>query len=209
MLTENKTFKFGPYCSYIFQNTPRRIGRLLSYYKFASRMIGSKKRILDIGCNEGIGTYLVGKQCGFAKGIDFDTEAIKAARGNFTTGCTTFAEEDFLKMPASEKYDAIINFDVIEHIYPEHAPAFFQKISDQLEDEGLVIIGTPSEISQEYASAVTKKGHVNIYSHTRLEKEMRDFFDIVFLFPAHDEIVHTGYLPLAHYFIAIGCKKKK
>ena len=209
MLTEEKAFKFGPYCSYIFRNTPKRIGRLLAYYKFASRMIGKNKKVLDIGCNEGIGTYLVGKNCGFAKGIDFDTEAIVAAQENFTTDYTSFSEEDFLQMPPTETYDAIINFDVIEHIYPEHASDFFQKMSDQLVDEGLVIIGTPSEISQEYASAVTKKGHVNIYSHIRLEKEMREFFEIVFIFPVHDEIVHTGYLPLAHYFIAMGCKKKK
>lgn len=198
----------GRYASYWFHRTPRRMLYALSYYKFASRLIGSPKRVLDIGCNEGIGTHLLSKECGFAMGIDFDEEAILSAKKNFTEKSVLFSSEDILKTKSSAKWDAVVNFDVIEHILPENADSFLTSMKEHLSSEGIAIIGTPSEISQKFASAVSKQGHVNIYSPERLEAEMKKHFSIVFLFSANDEVVHTGYLPLAHYLIAVGCKKK-
>ncbi|MCB1084850.1 MAG: class I SAM-dependent methyltransferase, partial [Chlamydiia bacterium] len=171
-------------------------------------MIGKGKRVLDIGCNEGLGTFLVGKECGHAHGMDFDAPAIEAAQKNFTEDFVSFEVGDFLEKSGGEKWDAIINFDVVEHILPENAPAFFEGMKNLLTPEGVVIVGTPSKISQDFASEVSKKGHINIYSHEQLEAQMRELFDCVFMFSANDEVVHTGYLPLAHYYITVGCKKK-
>ena len=198
----------GQYASHWFYKTPRRVLHSMSYYKFAAKLIGPDKRVLDIGCNEGLGTFLMGKECGFAKGVDFDEEAIKCAQKNFTEPFVQFAASDFLESSEDEKWDAIINFDVIEHIMPENAPAFFASIAKHLTPEGVAIIGTPSKISQDFASEISKKGHVNIYTYERLEEEMQKHFNCVFMFAANDEVVHTGYLPLAHYFITVGCKKK-
>lgn len=198
----------GRYASYWFHKTPRRVLYSLSYYKFAAKMIGAGKKVLDIGCNEGLGTFLIGKECGFAKGVDFDEEAIRYAQRNFTEPFVEFNVGDFLENSEQEKWDAIINFDVVEHIMPEHATDFFAGIAKHLTPEGIAIIGTPSKISQDFASEISKKGHVNIYSHDQLEREMRKHFDCVFMFAANDEVIHTGFLPLAHYFISVGCKKK-
>jgi len=167
-------------------------------------MIGQEKRVLDVGCNEGLGSWVIAKECGYCKGLDFDEVAIETARNNFDLD---FSCEDFLESEPGS-YDAVINFDVIEHIYPEHASAFLSKIADNLHDNGVAVIGTPSLISQQFASEISKKGHVNIYSHERLEKELKEHFEYVFLFAANDEVIHTGYLPLAHYFIALACKPR-
>ncbi|VFM95981.1 MAG: hypothetical protein BECKG1743D_GA0114223_101368 [Candidatus Kentron sp. G] len=37
---------------------------------------------------------------------------------------------------------------------------------------------------------------------------MRAHFSHVFLFAANDEVVHTGFMPMAHYYIAMGCRKR-
>lgn len=207
-LLDNKaSISLGRYASYWVHHTPRRMLHSLSYYKFATKMIGQNKRVLDVGCNEGLGSWVIAKECGYCKGIDFEKQAIQTARNNFNDPCIDFVKEDFLERE-SESFDAVINFDVIEHIYPEHASAFFGKIAANLHENGITVIGTPSQISQEFASAVSKKGHINIYSHERLKKELKEHFEYVFLFAANDEIVHTGYLPLAHYFIALACKPK-
>ncbi len=208
LLENHEPFTLGKYTSYWMRRTPRRMLHCLAYYKFASKMIGQNKRVLDVGCNEGLGSWLIAKECGYCKGVDFDQEAVEKARQNFTHPSIAFTCEDFLESEA-ERYDAVINFDVIEHIYPEHASDFFAKIAANLHDYGLAVIGTPSLISQEFASEVSKKGHVNIYSHERLETELKAHFEHVFLFAANDEVVHTGYLPLAHYFIALACKPRK
>lgn len=209
MIGEEKALQFGRYASYWFHRTPRRILHCLSYYKFASKLIGKNQRVLDIGCNEGLGTYLLSKECGYADGIDFDEEAIAIAEKNFSGDKISFRVCDILNSQSGERqYNAIVSFDVIEHIYEEHIDQFWCAIKNRLLPQGIAIIGTPSLISQDFASEVSKKGHVNIYSHERLECEIKNHFDFSFLFAANDEMVHTGYLPLAHYYIIVGCKKR-
>ena len=34
---------------------------------------------------------------------------------------------------------------------------------------------------------------------------MQQFFHNVFIFSMNDEVVHTGYAPMAHYLLALGC----
>lgn len=208
LIQNQKPIELGRYASYWFCKTPRRMLYSMSYYKFAAKMIGKQKRVLDIGCNEGLGTYLIAKECGFARGIDFDEEAISTAQSNFEEKNLEFAREDFLSSPCKTQWDAAVSFDVIEHIFPHNAASFWKKVASSLSPEGLFILGTPSLVSQQFASEISKKGHVNVYTADRLEEELRQYFTHVFMFSAHDEIVHTGYLPLAHYLIAIGCQKK-
>jgi 2-polyprenyl-3-methyl-5-hydroxy-6-metoxy-1,4-benzoquinol methylase len=198
----------GEYGSHCFYKNPRQLLYSLSYYKFAAKMIGKNKKTLDVGCNEGLGTYLLAKECGFTKGIDFDEKAIDIAQKNFSSVFLQFSKNDFLKYSTDEKWDAIVSFDVIEHIYPENSDLFFKVAINHMDPHGIFIIGTLNEISLKYTSEVSKKEHVNIYSHDRLEQQMRKFFEFVFLFSASDEMVHTDYLPLAHNFIAVGCKPK-
>jgi 2-polyprenyl-3-methyl-5-hydroxy-6-metoxy-1,4-benzoquinol methylase len=205
LLENEQPIELGRYNAHITLRTPRRMLYCLSYYKFAAKMIGEGKRVLDVGCNEGLGSWLIAKECGFCQGIDFDQEAIAMAQKNFKDPSIQFDALDFFNM-APGQWDALVNFDVIEHIYPEHAPAFVKKAASSLVPEGVAIFGTPSAISQEFASPISKRGHVNIYTHERLYQEMSQYFEHVFLFAANDEVIHTGYLPLAHYFIALCCK---
>jgi len=207
LMKGKKEIELGKYASYWFYKTPRRMLHSLSYYKFAAKLIGEDKKVLDIGCNEGIGTYVLAKECGYAKGVDFDKEAIKIANKNFPEPNLSFEVKDVLIKRENTQYDAVVNFDVIEHIYPENVANFFDSIKEALTATGLAVIGTPSKISQEYASEVSKKGHVNIYSPNRLIAEMKNHFEFVFLFSANDELVHTGFYELAHYLIAVGTKK--
>ncbi len=203
-----KKISLGKYTSYWFYKTPRRMLHSLSYYKFAAKMIGKQKRVLDLGCNEGLGTYLLAKECGYAQGLDFDEEALQAANANFSYKELSFVCSNIMTQEISPIWDAVTSFDMIEHLLPEHENLFFEKITGSLKPEGSFIIGTPSLISQQFASDISKKGHVNIYSPEKLEETMKKYFSFVFLFAANDEVIHTGYLPLAHYLIAIGCKKK-
>jgi 2-polyprenyl-3-methyl-5-hydroxy-6-metoxy-1,4-benzoquinol methylase len=199
--------ELGRYVSYWFHRTPRRLLYALSYYKFASKLIGPSKRVLDLGCNEGLGTWVLAHACGCAKGVDFDAEAIAAAQRNFSSPCVAFSCADLFDMP-HQQWDAVTSFDVIEHIFPENADQFLSVVASQLHHTGLAVIGTPSLTGQQFASEISRKGHVNVYSHERLEEAMKRHFAHVFLFAANDEVVHTGYLPLAHYLIAVGCQKK-
>ena len=67
----------------------------------------------------------------------------------------------------------------------------------------LAVIGSPSLQSQTYASLASKAGHVNCKDGKEFQRVMLRHFDNVFLFSMNDEVVHTGYHPMAHYLLAV------
>jgi len=184
-------------------NTPKRILFTLARYKFAAKIIGAGN-ILEVGCGEGLGTWLLAKECGMVKGIDTDEEAIKDAKRNWDT---PFECVDFLTMK-SEEWDAVVALDVIEHIFRKNENRFFRKVADCLTQEGIAVIGTPNSTSYKYSSEMVRNAHINRYSWKRLKKVMEKYFHNVLMFGSNDEMVHTGYLPMAHYLIAVGTNKK-
>ncbi|HAW50651.1 TPA: class I SAM-dependent methyltransferase [bacterium] len=183
----------GQHWSYNLYNDPKRLVFVLSRYKFSAKIGAKDRRILELGCSEGIGVPILSEFAKSYTGVDMDRDAIETARKNFGSDSVIFI---------------IVSFDVIEHILPKNVSLFFHKIVNFLTPYGIAIIGTPNITSQQHASPVTKAGHVNIYSWERLEYEMRQYFVHVFMFGANDEVIHTGFLPMAHYLIGLGCRKK-
>lgn len=204
---EGRSVTFGPYLSYWFDKTPRRALHYASYYKFAAKLIGSGKRVLDLGCSEGLGTWMLARECGFARGVDRDGRAIAVAERNWQDESVDFMNTDLYGL-VPESYDAVVSLDVVEHILRENTAAFFRTVVAHLGHDGIAVIGTPSLEGQRYASPVSRAGHVNVYSYEDLEEEMRRYFHHVFVFCGNDEVVHTGFPRMAHYLVAVGCRKR-
>ena len=194
---------FGSMHTYHCRHSPGQILHILSYYKFAAKLIGAQARVLDIGCGEGLGSWVLAKECGYAHGLDLDQELIETARRNWSDDAIRFSCANFLDGLA-DQYSAVVSFDVIEHIRPDHAAAFIDLMADCLSDHGIAVVGTPNETTRKYASKVTNIGHVNMYTAERLEAEMKQRFTQVFMFGANDEVVHTGFAPMCHYLLALG-----
>ena len=200
----NESVTFGPYFAFQLRHTPRHVLYSLAYHKFAAKMIGEKKDILDIGCSEGLGTMLLAEFANYVLGVDIDEAAIESAKKNFARDHVEFQTVDLLKTNINKTFDAAVSFDVIEHIYPENAAAFIDAYANHLKPEGVAIIGTPNITSNQYANARTQSGHVNLYSAERLREEVGRRFKNVFMFSVNDEVIHTGFSPMAHYLIAMG-----
>ena len=58
------------------------------------------------------------------------------------------------------------------------------------------------------ASAGSKAGHVNCKDAPTLKLLLSVYFHNVFMFSMNDEVVHTGFYPMAHYLLALCCGKK-
>ena len=204
--TKNK-MTFGKYGSFLMHKTPKRVLQLLSYYKFVANFIPENSTILEVGCNEGLGTSLLSKNARLVKGVDFDGPAIKSAKNLWNLPNLEFVDQDFRDLK-DKPYDVVCMFDVIEHIYPENFPQFLEHTLKFVKDEGLLIFGIPSLEQQVYASEAARQGHVNCMNGDTLYKLLEEFFHHTFVFCGNDEVVHTGFYPMANYLIGIGCLKK-
>ncbi|TRZ48145.1 methyltransferase domain-containing protein [bacterium] len=202
----NERITLGAYWSYVLNNTPRRLLFTLSHYKFAAKLLGCGKKVLEVGCNEGVGTLLLAEMAENVVGIDIDADAIKQASVNFASDKIQFINQDILNNEIGI-FDGVVSLDVIEHIYPQNEDAFLTAICQNLSPFGICVIGTPNEEAERFSNEISRKAHVNVYSWQRLKEVMDKYFHQVFMFSANDETIHTGFYPMAQYLIAVGVAK--
>jgi 2-polyprenyl-3-methyl-5-hydroxy-6-metoxy-1,4-benzoquinol methylase len=204
----DRRITLGNHWSYNLYNDPKRLAFVLSRYKFAAKMASKGKSILELGCSEGIGAPILSEFARDYTGVDMDGEAIETARGNWDPEKTRFIEDDFLGKRYG-RFDAAVSLDVVEHIVRKKERSFFMSLYDNLKDDGIAIVGTPNRASAAYASKASRLGHVNLFDGDRLIKTMQKYFRTVFIFGMNDEMVHTGFLPMAHYLLCVGCGKNR
>jgi len=197
----------GKHWSFNLYDDPKRLAFVLSRYKFAAKMISRRECILELGCSEGIGAPVLSEFALSYLGVDLDGNAIDAAKHNLASDKLKFILDDFLGKKYG-KFDAVVSLDVVEHIVAENEQLFFDAFNNNLAEDGIGIIGTPNAVAKSHASPTSERGHVNLFDMDRLRKEMQKIFHNVFVFGMNDEIVHTGFSPMAHYILAVGCNKK-
>jgi 2-polyprenyl-3-methyl-5-hydroxy-6-metoxy-1,4-benzoquinol methylase len=196
----------GPTASHIFRTDPRRLGILLARYKFCAKMLSGKTHVLEAGCGDSFGTNVVLQEVDAVHGVDFDP--------TFVQWSNTIAEQEGLNatyevvdLTSSRPtgwFDGAFSLDVIEHIEPEDERRFMENVCAAMHKEAVVIIGTPNVTAHAYASEWSRRGHINLHSHETLRALMSDYFSNVFVFSMNDEVVHTGFSPMAHYLFAMG-----
>jgi len=188
---------------------PRRILFLLARYKFVAKMLLGKKNVLEVGCGDAMGTRLVFQDVERVCAIDFDPVFVKDVKDRMSArwkfDCRV---HDILSSPVPGDFDAAFSLDVIEHIQSKDESKYLTNITGSISEQGVLIIGTPSIESQQYASPASKEGHVNCKNGKGLRRLLSEYFHNVFLFSMNDEMVHTGYSPMAHYLFAICCGKR-
>jgi 2-polyprenyl-3-methyl-5-hydroxy-6-metoxy-1,4-benzoquinol methylase len=201
--------QLGLMSSHVWRDDPRRLLFVLARYKFVARMFSGMRKVLEVGCADGFGTRLVRQEVPEVIATDFD--AVFIARNQARTDprwSVTFKVHDMQAEPLAEDFDGVYAVDVIEHIPAQHEERFVSNLAASLNSWGSCLIGTPSLQSKVYASPHSKAGHVNCKDANGLKKLMSKSFHNVFIFSMNDEVVHTGFTPMAHYLWALCCHRK-
>jgi len=190
-------------------NDPRRLVFVLSRYKFVAKMLSGMNRVLEVGCGDGWPIPIVLQEVKSVHAVDIDPVFIEDIRERANERWPfTFEVHDMLSGPLRPPFDAAYSLDVLEHIPRDKEEIFLKNVTDSLTPKGVLIIGMPSLQSQQYASPLSKISHVNCKDAPELKALMQRFFDHVFMFSMNDEVVHTGFHPMAQYLFALCAGKK-
>ena len=189
---------------------PKRLVFLLSRYKFVSKMFAGYENVLEIGCADAFGSRIVSESVDYLTAVDFDPVFIEDAKKNMTDNFQFECRvHDILDGPVEGTFNGVYSLDVIEHIPKSKEDVFVSNVAASLTEDGVLIVGTPSLQSQRYASPPSKKGHINCKDQAELKRLLLKRFRNVFIFSMNDEVVHTGFYPMANYLIALCCYPQK
>ena len=201
--------RLGLMTNQVWFDDPRRLAFVLVRYKFVAKMLAGRGHVAELGCGDAFGTRIVLQEVEKVSVFDFDPVFIddindrKSGRWPFDAHV-----HDILEAPLPGDFDGIYSLDVIEHIDAAREDAYLKNLIRSLVPHGVLIIGSPSLESQTYGSPTSKEGHINCKSGADFKALMERYFHNVFLFSMNDEVVHTGFYPMAHYLFALCCGAK-
>ena len=190
--------------SVIWRTDPKLLLFVLSRHKSVARLLTGYSNVLEIGCGDGFASRLFHPVVSQLTSIDIDPVFIDEAK-NFTDADwpVSFHVHDITTGPFLinnvDKFDAAFSLDVFEHIPPAHSDLYASNIVSSLKDNSVFVVGCPSLESQTYASPGSKEGHVNCMNGDQLKSFFSKYFHHTFLFAMNDEVLHTGFTPMAHY----------
>lgn len=174
---------FGPgYHWAEYNNNPLKMGCFLKarYEKCKELLLGKinkfeNKKILDIGCGDGVLTHLLAQERAICYGIDLDKDAINFAIEKFKSlGLVAdFSVQSCYSTNFDDNsFDAVISSDVIEHL---QKPLFFlSEIKRILKPGGWGIISTPIRITEVPAD----KNHITEWFPKEFELMINNIFPI-------------------------------
>ena len=200
-----KLFELGHYNTAGLLRDAKRVGFLFARYKFAAKMLQGNRSALEVGCQEGLGSLVLAQAVGHLVATDFYKLHIESCQRRFEGHHVNieFRGHDILDSPLGGNFDGAVSLDVFEHIDPSQEDLYLGNIAKSLAEHGVFVLGTPSLESQVYASPASKEGHINCKSGEDLRQVCRRHFHHVFMFGMNDEVLHTGFLPMSHYLMAL------
>lgn len=144
---------------------------LVPYYYCADHLAG--KRVLEIGCGAGYGAHHMATTAGEVHGYDRNQSAIAWARERYQASNLRYSVEGFDAGPTPGEYDAVCNFQVLEHL--ERPEPFLAYLKSFLREGGRLFLTTPNRLT----SAGENIYHVHEYEPKELESFLKQHFGTV------------------------------
>lgn len=198
-------YKLGPYSSFSWRNDAKHILFTLARYKFVAKMLEGKQSVLEIGCGDGIGSAILLQSVGQLHATDLEQVVINYNDvPDDLRDRLSFSAHDITRTPLNKRFDAALSIDVIEHVDPSEEHLYMENVVSSLNDHAIFVVGTPNIEADKHASENSREGHINLKSGATLRNTMAKYFHNVLMFSMNDEVVHTGYQPMAHFLFAVG-----
>jgi len=179
------------------------IGFTIARYKFACKWLRDSDRVLEVGCGEGFGCNFFSRHVRQVTGLDIDEELIERCRERYQRDNLEFVVGDIIqpRKPPCANYDAVISFEMIEHVSQEDGTRMVANVAAHLKDGGLAVLSTPRARADRSVSR--QHHHVFEYDYDTLVQTLRPYFERVMGFCQNDEYIYAGHPSTAWNFIAL------
>lgn len=116
----------------------------LHRYAYATQFVTGKK-VLDLACGEGYGSYLLSTTADSVVAIDIDDQAIKHAASKYLRTNLRFEIGSITDVPicGQDLFQVITCFEAIEHIDDHNK--FLREVKRLLTTDGIFIVSTPNK----------------------------------------------------------------
>ncbi len=144
----------------------------LHRYAYATQLV-QNKRVLDLACGEGYGSYLLAKTAESVVGIDIDERAIKHARNKYIKQNLEFKVGSITEVPTAGEhlFEVAVCFEALEHIEDHHK--LLSEVKRLLTPDGVFIVSTPNKTVYTDESQYNNPFHV----HELYFDEFRELFE--------------------------------
>jgi 2-polyprenyl-3-methyl-5-hydroxy-6-metoxy-1,4-benzoquinol methylase len=154
----------------------------LDRYNFVKEFTQDKK-VLDIACGCGYGSYLIANE-GKAKeviGLDLNNDSIRYGNHRFSNPALKRYVGDAQEFIKESEFDVIVSFETIEHL-PKFEQ-FLKNMSKSLKDDGFFYVSTP--IVRKTRTNCVNPFHVIEWSFEDFHKVVSENFNIEEIYLQH------------------------
>jgi len=137
----------------------------------------SGKKVLDIACGIGKGSYMIATSgnADEVMGCDLNAEAIRYARHRNSNSKIQFRVQDALLLEWQNEYDTIVSFETIEHV--SDVDLFLSKIALALKDKGVFLVSTPIS-DKSVDNKPDNPYHFQEWGFQSFQEKVSEFFNI-------------------------------
>jgi MoaA/NifB/PqqE/SkfB family radical SAM enzyme/SAM-dependent methyltransferase/glycosyltransferase involved in cell wall biosynthesis len=153
----------------------------LHRYAFAAHFVKGKK-VLDLACGEGYGTYMLAREAAYIAGVEIDEPTVQHARSRYIKDNLEFMEGSILAVPieSERKFDVVVCFEALEHI-AEH-DELLSEVKRLLKDDGLFIVSTPNKAVYTDEPDYYNPFHVKELRFDEFSSLLRRYFKHLYIF---------------------------
>ncbi len=146
----------------------------LHRYVFACQYAKGKK-VLDVACGEGYGSFLLGQVAASVTGVDIESAVVAQAKTRYPHDNLTFVVGDCCSIPCPDaSFDLVVSFETLEHISTHEK--FFSEISRVLKPDGMLIISTPERTKYNATKQEKNPFHLKELSYDEFQALAKQYF---------------------------------
>lgn len=156
------------------------------------------KKVLDIACGCGYGSYLIGKEgeASIVVGVDIDSDAIRYGDFRYYNSNIKRIAADAVQFIYSTRFDLIVSFETVEHL--KNYNEFIKNLYNNLEENGILLISTP--INKVTTTNLKNPYHQIEWSFSDFHKLFKPFFEIEEIY-LQDVVIEIPQISLKKYII--------